>query len=421
VNASLKLAAPLLAALAISACNAGGTSGVPASAGASQGAYVISNHIPEWAAKHEARTMCPQVVGKPTCLALQVTKGGIVPLCSPSSSCGFTPAQLESRYGLTHKLGNGSGTKVALVEAGDLAAASTDLTTYRNEYSLGTANLVKYNETGQQGNYPPSCENYGWCLETDLDIDMVSASCPKCTIYLMEAKDGISDFEAAEKEAVTLGATIVSNSWICYGSWDCGDTNFGSYFSTAGITYLASSGDSGYNSIGGPSVLDTVIAVGGTQLEVSGSSFTETIWNGAGAGCASSSIVGSPGVPKPSWQSDTGCSNRTDADVSAQAGCSPGVAVYISLYGGWTGVCGTSVASPLLAGVTALAGNGASLNGGQYIWSFTSRQRLGRLHAITSGSDGSCGGSYLCTAGTHQFKTYSGPGGWGTPKTIKAM
>jgi hypothetical protein len=36
------------------------------------------------------------------------------------------------------------------------------------------------------------------------------------------------------------------------------------------------------------------------------------------------------------------------------------------------------------------------------------------------GFDGSCSGEYLCTAGTKQFKTYSGPGGWGTPNGIKA-
>ena len=43
----------------------------------------------------------------------------------------------------------------------------------------------------------------------------------------MEAKDGssISDFEQAEKEAVTLGATILSNSWSCPENWDCGDSD----------------------------------------------------------------------------------------------------------------------------------------------------------------------------------------------------
>jgi hypothetical protein len=80
---------------------------------------------------------------------------------------------------------------------------------------------------------------------------MISAACPKCNIFLMEAKGRISDFEAAEAEAVTLGATILSNSWLCYGSYDCDDTNFPNYFNTKGVTYLASSGDAGYDSIGG--------------------------------------------------------------------------------------------------------------------------------------------------------------------------
>ncbi|MBV8068197.1 MAG: S8 family serine peptidase [Candidatus Eremiobacteraeota bacterium] len=355
----MKLVAPLVAALALAACN-GGTSSMPAASGGSQGSALTYKAMPQWMSKHQARTMCPQVVGKPTCLALQVQKGGVTPLCSPSSSCGFTAQQLEAAYDITHELGNGSGTTVAVIEAGDLAAASTDLASYRSEYGLGTGNLTKYNENGQQSNYPPDCTGYGWCLETDLDIDMVSAACPKCNIALMEAKGGISDFEAAEKSAVAIGATILSNSWICYGSANCGDSNFPNYFNTNGIAYLASSGDAAFDNIGAPSVLDSVIAVGGTQLARSGSTYSETIWNDAGAGCADSSNLGGGSISKPSWQHDPDCSNRTDADISLESGCSPGVAVYIGIYGGWNGVCGTSVASPFTAGIIALKGNASS-------------------------------------------------------------
>jgi hypothetical protein len=416
-----KIAAPLVATLAIAACNAGGSSNMPAASGAPPGNPLSYKVTPQWMTKHQAKTMCPQVVGKPTCLALQVQKNGVTPLCSPSSSCGFTAQQLEEAYKLTRKLGNGKGTNVALIEAGDLAAASSDLAAYRKQYGLGTANLTKYNQTGQQSNYPPTCEDYGWCLETDLDIDMVSAACPKCNIFLVEAKGGISDFEAAEKEAVTLGATILSNSWICYGSWDCEDSNFPSYFDTKGIVYTASSGDAAYDNIGAPSVLDSVIAAGGTQLEASGSQFTETAWADAGAGCADSTEVGSPGVTKPSWQHDPSCSNRTDADISVESGCSPGVAVYISIYGGWTGVCGTSVASPFTAGIIALKGNAAKFNAGERFWRLEKKHHNHYLHDISSGQDGSCGGSYLCTAGTKQYYDYSGPAGWGTPNGIGAF
>ena len=422
MNGTIKLVAPLVAALTIAACNAGGSSNMPTT-GTGPSVGSASTHMPQWEAQHLARADCPQVVGRPTCMALRVLSHGVPAACSPSSTCGYTPAELQAAYKLTNDLGHGSGVKVAVIEAGDLANAASDLSTYRNQYGLGTASFFKYNENGQQSNYPPSCEDYGWCGETALDIDMVSAACPKCTIYLMEAKDGssISDFEQAEKEAVTLGATIVSNSWSCPKNWDCGDSNFGSNFDTPGIAYLASTGDDAYNTIGGPSALGSVVGVGGTQLEKSGSTYKEVIWTDASAGCASPTVVGSPGVPKPSWQHDSGCTYRTDGDISSESGCSPGVAVYVDVYGGWAGYCGTSVASPFTAGVIGLKGNPAvfGANGGKTFWGLSKKKLRRGLHKITMGNDGSCGGSYLCTAGTNQFGQYSGPGGWGTPKTDK--
>jgi subtilase family serine protease len=382
-----------------------------------------ATHVPEWKAKHLAHAACPQVVGKPTCMVL--LSDTVKPDCSPSSGCGWTATQLETAYNLTKSLGKGSGQIVAVIEIGDNASASSDLATYRTEFGLGTAKFFKYNDAGQQSNYPPNCqeEGGGWCVESDLDIEMVSAACPKCTIYLMEAGGSTIGLEEADAEAVTLGAKIVSNSWSCPENWDCGDTNFPNYFNKKGIAYLASTGDDGYNTIGGPSALSTVIGVGGTQLALSGSKYSETIWDGASAGCASPSVVQSPGVPKPSWQHDPDCTYRTDGDVSSEAGTSPGVAEYTTQYGGWIGVGGTSVASPFTAGVIALEGNASKLNGGETFWKLKSKKLKKELHDIKSGSDGSCGGVYLCTAGAKGalgYKTYSGPGGWGTPNGIKA-
>ncbi len=417
----LKFATPLVAVLAIAACSSGGSSNVPTSAGTSLTGRSAFTRVPQWQAQHLAHAACPQVVGKPTCLALISNKNGISPLsgCNPSSTCGWTATQLEKAYNLTGSLGKGSGQIVAVIEAGDDPDAATTFATYRTQYGLGTGTMLKYNQNGQESNYPPSCEDYGWCVETDLDIEMVAAACPKCTVYLMEAGSSISDFEAAEKEAVTLGATILSNSWICYGNGDCGDSNFSSYFDKPGIAYLAATGDDAYDEIGAPSVLASVIAVGGTQLAVSGSKYSETIWNDAGAGCADAAEVGTA-IPKPSWQKDPDCTSRTDGDVSSEAGCSPAVAEYSDLYGGWFGVCGTSVASPFTAAVIGLAGNATKLHAGESFWKLKKKARKKDLHDITSGFDGSCGGEYLCTAGTKQFKTYSGPGGWGTPNGIKA-
>lgn len=423
MNGPLRLFS-LVVALAIAGCNAAGSSNVPTSGGTAQtGSSRAAHFVPEWQSKHEAKRVCKELAGGVQCHVLVVTKG-IRPDCSPSSgNCGWRPVDLETRYNLTGSLGKGSGTIVALIELGDLANAQSDLATYRTTFGLGTASFQKYNEEGQQSNYPESCEDFGWCVETDLDIQMVSASCPLCTIYLIEGGNCggvVCGLEKAEATAVKLGAKILSNSWGCssfnYGE-NCGDSNFPSYFSTPHVAYIASSGDSGYPEIEWPAALANVFAIGGTQLEQSGSNYTETVWDGAGAGCATT-------TPKPKWQHDPDCAGKTISDVSAEAGCSPGVAEYIGLYGGWIGVCGTSVAAPLTAGIVGLRGNEAKFtNGGERFWNLSGRQRKHDLHQITSGSDGSCS-NYLCQAGLSKqnggYKKYSGPAGWGSPNGITA-
>ncbi|HET6275688.1 MAG TPA: S8 family serine peptidase [Candidatus Cybelea sp.] len=413
----------LVAALAIAGCSTTGSSNVPASGTPSQGGQPAGHFVPDWQSKHEAKRACKMLQGGVRCDVLVVTKG-IKPDCSPSGgTCGFRPIDMQTRYNLMSSLGKGSGTIVALIELGDLPGASTDLATYRNTFGLGTANFVKYNESGKQSDYPESCENFGWCIETDLDIEMVSVSCPLCTIYLIEGGNCggvVCGLENAETTAVKLGAKILSNSWGCtdlnYGQ-NCGDPNFPSYFKDKSVAYLASSGDDGYGLIAWPASLAPVLAIGGTQLAQSGSTYSESVWNGAGAGCATT-------TPKPKWQHDPDCTGKTFADISAEAGCSPGVAEYIGSYGGWTGVCGTSVASPLVAGMLGLAGHPGKLTGGKTFWDMSGGKRKKDLHQITSGSDGNCG-DYLCEAGLSKkdggYKKYSGPAGWGTPNGIGAL
>ena len=82
---------------------------------------------------------------------------------------------------------------------------------------------------------------------------------------------------------------------------------------------------------------------------------------------------------------------------------------------------GTSVSSPFLGGVFALAGNSTKQNGGENFWKLSKKKLKKDLFYISSGNDGSCGGEYLCTAGTKQFGNFSGPTGWGTPNGIGAF
>jgi hypothetical protein len=139
--------------------------------------------------------------------------------------------------------------------------------------------------------------------------------------------------------------------------------------------------------------------------------WSETVWSGADSGCSAY-------ISKPSWQTDTGCSKRTVADVAADADPNTGVSVYDSYsyqnLSGWLVFGGTSVGAPIIASVYALAGNAkiVPLTNGSYPYSHPKG-----LSDVTSDSNGSCGGSYLCAGGTG----YDGPTGNGTPNGIGAL
>ena len=145
-------------------------------------------------------------------------------------------------------------------------------------------------------------------------------------------------------------------------------------------------------------------SVGGTTLTLNGNNtrLSETVWDGSGSGCSALEA-------KPSWQTDSGCSRRTVADVSADADPNTGAAIYDTTapYNGWLQVGGTSLSAPLIASVYALAGvGGGSTNPASYPYSHPAS-----LFDVVSGSNGFCSPSYLCNGGSG----YDGPTGLGTP------
>ncbi|CAM5558072.1 hypothetical protein SALBM311S_06172 [Streptomyces alboniger] len=266
-------------------------------------------------------------------------------------------------------------------------------------------------QTGSTTSLPTN--DTGWAGEEMLDIDMVSAVCPNCNIILVEANSAtMADLGAAENEAVALGAKFVSNSWGG-GESSSQTSDDTSYFKHPGVAITVSSGDSAYGAEY-PATSQYVTAVGGTALTTASNSrgWTESVWKtnsteGTGSGCSAYD-------PKPSWQTDTGCSKRMEADVSAVADPATGVAVYDTYGGsGWAVYGGTSASSPILASVYALAGTpGASDYPAKYPYSHTSN-----LYDVTSGNNGTCSPSYFCTATTG----YDGPTGWGTPNGTAAF
>ena len=401
---AIGIAVPVIADAAPSSTTASSTSNSSAHT-----ASAVTKHVtPLQTSKGRMSTshVCaaPMHAGGPVCLSMlrtdipRVYANAITPDATPA---GYGPPDLQGAYSLPSSSG-GSGQTVAVTEAADNPNLESDLGTYRAQYGLPsctTANgcFRKVNGSGVQGNYPPG--DTGWGGEASLDVDMISAVCPGCRILVVES----TDLVGAQNVAVSLGARYISNSW------GTGSNLGDSAFNHAGVVDVASSGDSGFG-VSYPAGEQSVVAVGGTSLNrASGTSrgWSETAWSGAGSGCAS-------GEPKPSWQHDTGCSSRTIADVSAVADPGTGVAFYDTYgQGGWGVVGGTSVASPIIASVYALAANPPS---GQPAAS-TLYANAGALHDVTSGSNGSCSPAYLCNAGSG----YDGPTGLGTPNGTAAF
>jgi hypothetical protein len=323
---------------------------------------------------------------------------------------GLVPADIVAAYRLP-KITVKNQT-IGIVDAYDNPRVESDLAAYRKAFNLPactTANKC-FRKVDQRGGttYPEG--DAGWGVEISLDVQAVSAACPTCKILLVEGDDpSFEGLGEAENTAVRLGATVVSNS---YGADEFNGMNAlaKKYYTHPKVPILASSGDFGFTAASFPAVLKGTWAIGGTELiATKAGGWTEDAWEGAGSGCSAY-------IAKPAVQTDKNCAMRTVSDVSAVADSAEGFAVY-DTYGlggdnGWIAVGGTSLSSPLIAGMIGLAGNSTAVADPSYPY----QHRSGLLDVV-GGSNGFCGGDYLCTG----VKGYDGPTGLGSPRGLKSL
>jgi subtilase family serine protease len=387
---------------------------------------------------HVQACAAPNVAGMARCHAHIVTDstGRLLPMLArfrgvrPSASAAvsggpYWASQIRAAYGIT---GTGApGTVVAIVDAYGYPNAASDLATYRSSttdngislpalascasFPAATPCLRIVNETGG-ANLPRS--NAGWDEEQALDLDMVSAMCPNCSILLVEASSAsYRDLGAAENTAARLGALSIGNS---YGGGEAGTTSYNTYYTHPGVNITASAGDSGYG-VAFPASSPNVIAVGGTSLVYGSGPRAETVWSGSGSGCSAV-------YAQPSWQqssnsnmaNNTGCSRRVMNDVSAVADPDTGVVVYMNIrpYSpGYYIFGGTSVSAQIISGIYGERGLAAPSTPTLYTIPFPygASGVPAVLNDVTSGSDGRCSPAYFCTAEAG----YDGPTGLGTP------
>ncbi|MGI0156054.1 MAG: PKD domain-containing protein, partial [Thermoplasmata archaeon] len=230
-----------------------------------------------------------------------------------------------------------------------------------------------------------------WGLEEALDLEWSHASAPGAAIDMTFAPNpNVGLYQAVDYLVAHQSVNVISMSWGepdtgVYNAFDdpcvaaCNATTDGSYallgpvleFAAAeGISVFAATGDCG--AADGTSGLATnfpasdpyVTGVGGTFLTTTsnGSWNGEVGWSGNASGKVAPGCDNGGGSgggfspsPRPWWQSGTGVPSgegyRGVPDVSAIS--VPSVSIYVD--GSRGGVEGTSVATPIWAGIAALA------------------------------------------------------------------
>ncbi len=247
----------------------------------------------------------------------------------------------------------GAGMTIAIVDAFHYAGNDADLSSFSTTMGLPQCTLANgcFRDLDQNGNNAQNTtcgSDPNWELETMLDLEYSHAIAPNAKIVLVEGCDNsFTNLGIAVTTAVGLG-NVVSNS---YGSLEfSGENGFDSiYLSQTPV--LFSSGDHG-TPTSYPCASPNVTCVGGTTLlPVSTTNFTrasETGWSGSGGGCSSQE-------PSQGYQTNNGVtlcgSFRATPDIAADADPNTGAVVLDNGNGGFFLVGGTSLATPLMAGI----------------------------------------------------------------------
>ena len=335
----------------------------------------------------------------------------------PYATCGYVPAQLRGAYGVD-KIGvDGSGVRVAILDAYAAPTIASDANTYAIKHggrAFSGGQFTQITPAAYQYGYEDTvngdlCGENGWYGEETLDVEAVHGVAPKANVVYVGAAscfdsdllDGLNTVVDGHK------ADIISNSWGETGEPDpVADAAvllaYKQVFIQAaleGIGVFFSSGDygdevahSGVRSADFPATSPWVTAVGGTSLAVGAksnyqfeaawgtgrSNLVAGAWTPAppgyyvyGAGGGTSRTFAQPWyqkgvVPSAISQYFGGKPGRAEPDIAAigdpntgflvgQTQTFPDGSVKYSEYR----IGGTSLSSPVLAGIEALADQAA--------------------------------------------------------------
>lgn len=295
---------------------------------------------------------------------------------------GYAPTDIRTAYDIPAQTSSTKTETVALFEQGGYRP--TDISIYDTEYGIS----VPISSIGVDGSSTAPVAN-GVDAEAALDIDAVGGVNPAVKQILMY-DDTASSFSAALVGAITqIGdddtASVVSISYGLDEKYQGqnavkAENTALTQLAAQGQTVFVSSGDGGVSGsqidgiiplLGGKNVEDPgsqplVTSVGGTTLNVSSSEVwqSETVWNEIAREAGATGGGVSAYWTIPAYQLKNGVSVATKnggsaafrnvPDVAADADPYTGYSIYSAYEGGWIAIGGTSLSSPLWAGMTSV-------------------------------------------------------------------
>jgi hypothetical protein len=369
---------------------------------------------------------------------LQATSGDSGPATTtPFNVIGYTPAEIRAAYGIDKlpldaagKTLDGTGQTIAIVAAYNDPNIFQDLNTFDQtfqetsetlyqQYGPASSFLTVYDENGQVINplatAVPVDPTGGWEAEEAQDVEWVHAVAPGAKIALVECNSPSHlDNPGAVTAAGLPGLSVVSMSFG--GPEQNSETQEDSLFTSPGVTYLASSGDSGVPG-GYPAFSPNVVAVGGTSLYLDAfSSYnSEAGWNGSGGGISQIE-------PEPSYQEGVqSTGNRTIPDVPFDADPATPAVIADSYNNGfgnpWDIGDGTSLGAPSWAGLIAIVNQGRAAAGKAALDSSSPTYALGALYSLSGNDfhDNLGGANGASTSGLKNPSRFDEVTGLGTP------
>jgi subtilase family serine protease len=298
-----------------------------------------------------------------------VPTDGVRPFAA-ASPYGMSPDQIKTAYSFSKDPAAGAGRTIAIVDAYHSPTAEIDLNTFSQQYGLPACTTANgcFRQVDQRANLGGAATvDEGWALEIALDVQWAHAIAPAARVLLVEADNNSFSNLLAAVDFAKANAQYVSLSW---GAGEFGtQTFYDSRFLQAGVSFFASSGDSGLPA-SYPSASPNVISIGGTHLPFDTTTLTlvinpdgtltETGWSGSGGGCSRFEKATTAQATFSEYAQVKCRGKRATPDVSLDADPASGVSVYNgTLYAGQTGwwkVGGTSASAPMWAARSAVAG-----------------------------------------------------------------